>query len=126
MEDQALPLTPQNPAWGFAEWAVTGLGSIAAAAIAFTWRLTIRMETMAMAIRQQRRDHEASQTSVDVALLRLAERLEQLHEDHYRLREALGAIPNRGDLRELESRMSERLDALAARFDRALDVQRGA
>jgi hypothetical protein len=81
---------------------------------------------MAMAIRQQRRDHEVSQTSVDVALLRLAERLEQLHEDYYSLRETLGALPNRSDLRELESRMSERLDALAARFDRALDVQHGA
>jgi septal ring factor EnvC (AmiA/AmiB activator) len=121
-----VPLTPESSAWGFAEWAVTGLGSIGAAAIAFTWRLTFRMENMAMAIRQQRRDHETSQTSVDDALLRLAEKLAQLHDDYYRLRETIGALPDRTDLRELESRMSERLDALAARFDRALEAQHGA
>ena len=121
-----MPLPPESQAWGFAEWAITGLGSIAAAAIAFIWRLTFRMENMAMAIRQQRRDHETSQTSVDAALLRLNEKLAQLHDDYYRLRETIGALPNRGDIKDLESRMNERLDALAARFDRALDIQPGA
>ena len=120
-----MPQTPDGPAWGFAEWAITALGSLAAAALAFVWRLTLRMENMAMAIRQQRRDHETSQTAVDAALARLTERFAQLHDDYYRLRETIGALPNRADFRELELRMSERLDALAARFDRAFDAQNG-
>ena len=120
-----MPLTPESPAWGIAEWAITALGSLAAAALAFVWRLTFRMENMAMAIRQQRRDHETSQTAVDAALLRLTEKLAQLHDDYFRLRETIGALPNRADLKELEARMSERLDALAARFDRAFDAENG-
>ncbi len=44
-----------------------------------------------------------------------------LHDDHYRLRETIGALPTRGDIHDLEVRLGERMDALAARFDRALD-----
>jgi hypothetical protein len=44
-----------------------------------------------------------------------------MHDDYYRLRETLGGLPNRADLRDLEDHIGERIDALAARFDRALE-----
>ena len=105
-----------NAPWGFLEWAVAALASIVASATAFVWRLMSRLHTLEIAVRQQRRDLDTAQSNNELALFRLAERLAMLHDDHYRLRETIGALPNRADIRDLELRLGERLDALASRF----------
>ncbi len=111
----------ENAPWGFLEWAVAGLASIVASATAFVWRLMTRLHTLEIAVRQQRHDLDAAQSNNELAMFRLAERLAMLHDDHYRLRETIGALPNRTDIHDLELRLGERLDALASRFDRAFD-----
>jgi hypothetical protein len=65
---------------------------------------------------------EAMRNANDATMLRLAERFSQLHEDHFRLREAMGAVPTRADLRDLEDRLTLRLSALSDRIDRAIDA----
>jgi hypothetical protein len=55
-------------------------------------------------------------------MLRMAERFAQLHDDHFRLRETMGAMPTRVDLRDLEERLTVRLTALSERIDRAIDA----
>jgi hypothetical protein len=111
----------ENAPWSFLEWAVAGLASIVASAAAFVWRLMMRLHTLEIVVRQQRRDLDAAQSNNESALFRLAERLAMLHDDHYRLRETIGALPNRTDIHDLELRLGERLDGLASRFDRAFD-----
>jgi hypothetical protein len=119
---QEVYVTPaDNAPWGFLEWAVAGLASMGAAAAAFVWRLMTRLQTLEIAVRQHQHDLEAAQTNNESAMLRLAERLAMLHDDHYRLRETFGALPNRADIHDLELRLGERLDSLASRFDRAID-----
>jgi hypothetical protein len=113
--------SPENTAWGFLEWSVAGLASIGASAAAFVWRLMTRLHTLEIDVRQHRHDLDLAQSSNESALLRMAERLALLHDDHYRLRETIGALPNRTDFHDIELRLSERLDSLAARFDRAFD-----
>lgn len=113
--------SPENASWGFLEWAVAGLASIGASASAFIWRLMTRLHTLEIAVRQHQHDLDAAQSASESALFRLAERLALLHDDHYRLRETIGSLPNRSDIHDLELRLGERLDSLASRFDRALD-----
>jgi hypothetical protein len=108
-------------AWGFLQWAVAGLASIGASAAAFVWRLMTRIHTLEIVVGQHQRDLDVSQSANESALLRLAERLALLHDDHYRLRETIGGLPSRADIHDLELRLGERMDFLAARFDRALD-----
>ena len=81
----------------------------------------MRLHTLEMVVRQQRHDLDATQSNNELALFRLAERLALLHDDHYRLRETIGALPNRADIHDLELKLGERLDALASQFDRAFD-----
>lgn len=115
-------MTPaDNAPWGFLEWVVAGLSSFGASAAAFVWRLTIRLNTLEIAMRQHRRDLEAARSAAETAMFRLAERLAALHDEHYRLRETIGALPNRTDIHDLELRLGERLDSLVSRFDRAFD-----
>ena len=111
----------ENAPWGFFEWALAGLASIVASATAFLWRLMTRLHTLEIVVRQQRHDLDAAQSNGESAMLRLAERLALLHDDHYRLRETISALPNRADIHDLELRLGERLDSLASRFDRAFD-----
>jgi hypothetical protein len=92
-----------------------------ASGAAFVWRLMTRIHAIEVSVRQQQRDLDLAQSANELALFRLAERLALLHDDHYRLRETIGALPNRTDIHDLELRLGERLDALAARFDRAFD-----
>jgi hypothetical protein len=80
-----------------------------------------RLHTLEFAVRQHQHDLETAQSGNESALLRLAERVALLHDDYYRLRETIGVLPNRSDIHDLELRLGERLDSLAARFDRALD-----
>jgi len=115
-------VTPaENTSWGFLEWAVAGLASIGASAAAFVWRLMTRLHTVEIAVQQQRHDLDAAQTNNEAAMIRLAERLATLHDEHYRLRETIGALPNRADIHDLELRLGDRLDSLVSRFDRAFD-----
>ena len=115
-------MTPTESApWGFLEWAVAALASIGASAAAFVWRLLMRLHTVEIAVRQNRHDLEAAQANNETAMFRLAERLAMLHDDHYRLRETIGALPSRADIHDLELRLGDRLDSLASRFDRAFD-----
>lgn len=110
-----------EPSWGFVQWAVTALSTLAATIAAFSWRLMARLERMSLAIAQQRADFEAYKQANEGSLMRLAESVAQMNVDHYRLREAMGSLPNRSDLRDLEDRIGERIEALALRFDRALE-----
>lgn len=80
-----------------------------------------RLQTLEVAVRQHRHELDMAQSANESALFRLAERLALLHDDHYRLRETIGALPNRTDIHDLELRLGERMDSLAARFDRAFD-----
>jgi hypothetical protein len=90
--------SPESPPWGFLQWAVAGLASIGASATAFVWRLMTRIHTLEIVVGQHQRDLDVSQSANESALLRLAERLALLHDDHYRLRETIGLstriIPN--------------------------------
>ena len=58
-------------------------------------------------------------------MLRLAERQAQVHDDNSRIREAVGALPTRSDLRDLEDRLIELLSALSGRVDRSLEKREG-
>ena len=113
--------SPASPPWGFLQWAVAGLASIGASAAAFVWQLTTRLHTLEIVARQHQHDLDVSQSANESALLRLAERLALLHDDHYRLCETIGGLPSRADIHNLELRLGDRLDSLAARFDRAFD-----
>ena len=113
--------SPEDSPWGFFQWAIAGLTSLGASTAAFVWRLMTRLHTLEIAVRQHQHDLDVSQSANESSLLRLAERLALLHDDHYRLRETIGGLPNRVDIHDLELRLGERLDSLALRFDRALD-----
>lgn len=111
-----------NAAWGLFEWAATAVATLLASVGAFVWRLTLRLQAVEASEALQRRDLEVDRQANDAAALRLAERLDQLLDDHHRLRESVVALPTRADLRSLEEHIAERLDALAAQLDRLLDV----
>jgi hypothetical protein len=113
--------SPESPPWGFLQWAVAGLASIGVSAAAFVWRSMTRLHVLEITARQHHHDLDVSQSANESALLRLAERLALLHDDHYRLRETIGALPTRADIHDLELRLGERMDSLAVRFDRAFD-----
>jgi hypothetical protein len=110
-----------EPPWGFVQWVVTGLSTLTVSAAAFIWRLMARLERMSLAIAHQRKDFDANKQASEVSFIRLSETLMQMHDDHYRLRETIGGLPTRGDLRDVEERIGERIETLAARFDRALE-----
>ncbi len=118
-----MPVTPppDNAPWGFVEWAITGLATILASVGAFVWRLMLRLETIEASLARQRQDIDATRQAGEAALVRLADRVNQLHDDFYRLRETIGCLPTRSDLRDLDAHIAERLDALAARLDRVLE-----
>jgi len=80
-----------------------------------------RIDKMESEIDFHQRDLEAIKVAAEGAVTRLGERLSQLHEDHYRLRETIGTLPSRSDLRDLELRIGERLEQVGARFDRILE-----
>jgi hypothetical protein len=80
-----------------------------------------RLERLSTSIDRQRVDLESHKDEAAGAATLLSDRLAQLHEDHHRLREIISALPNRSDLRDLEVHIGERVDALASRFDRAIE-----
>ncbi len=108
--------------WGLAQWALTLLVTSIVSGFAFVWRLVMRLEKLETSQSRQRDEFLLLRDASDATMLRLAERFGQLHDDHFRLREAMGAMPTRSDLRELEDRLAVRLTALSDRIDRAIDV----
>jgi hypothetical protein len=108
--------------WSLLQWALTLLITTVVSAIAFVWRLVTRIEKLENGQRRQRDELETLREANDATMLRLAERFAQLHDDHFRLREAMGAMPTRSDLRELEERLAVRLTALSDRIDRVIDA----
>lgn len=113
--------TPEDAPWGLLEWGIAGLASIGASGAAFVWRLMTRLHALEVTVRQHRHDLDTAQSANEAALYRLAERLAIINDDHYRLRETIGALPTRADIHDLELRLGERMDSLAERFDRAFD-----
>jgi hypothetical protein len=119
----SVPAPPTESApWSTVEWAITGLSTLLASGAAFLWRLLLRLEKIESAQKRQGGDLDAMRLASDAAVLRLADRFAQLHDDHYRLRETMGALPTRSDLRALEDRLAERLNSVGDRLDRALDA----
>jgi hypothetical protein len=110
-----------EPPWGFVQWVVTGLSTLALSAAAFIWRLMARLERMSLAIAQQRGDIDAHK----VVFVRIGETIAQMSSEYFQLREIISGLPNRSDLRELEDHIGERIEALVARLDRALEKRGG-
>ncbi len=113
--------TPMSAPWSFIQWAMTGIATMFVSSLAFVWRLAIRVDRFEALLATQTRLWETNASASDATLLRLAERLDQAHDDHFRIREAMGALSTRTDLRELEDRVIEQLAALAGRIDRSLE-----
>ena len=111
---EAVPL-------GFVEWILTGAATAIASGVAFMWRLMRRIDRVETSLAAQSENWEGRAAASEAAMLRLAERLAQIHDDHFRVRETMSGLPTRSDLRDLEDRVIEQLTALAARLDRVLD-----
>ena len=109
---------PENPAWGFVQWSLTGLATVLAGGGAFLWRLMQRLERLESARAPQRIDIHALRSASEAAMFRLGERLRQMHDDYFRLRETIGALPTRPEPRDIH--LAERLTSLADRLDRAI------
>jgi hypothetical protein len=109
-------------AWGLLEWAATAVATLLASAGAFVWRLTLRLQAVDSTLVRQRQDLDLARLASDAATAHLAERFDLLLDEHHRLRESVVALPTRADLHSLDEHIAERLDALAARLDRMLDV----
>jgi hypothetical protein len=107
--------------WGLIQWIVTGIATILASAIAFVWRLSQRVEGFEATLEAHSRVCDIATAANEAAILRLVERLQQIHDEHFRLRETIGALPSRGELRDVELRIVEQVSTLAARLDRALE-----
>jgi hypothetical protein len=114
-----------DPPWGLVEWAATAVTSTVLAAGAFLWRLAFRLDSACGAIERQRSEIVEVKQAGEVAAQRLAERFLEHHDDHCRLREAVAGLPTRADLRDMEERLGERIEALAARLDHAVDSRSG-
>jgi hypothetical protein len=117
--------TPDSEPWGLIQWIVTGIATALASAIAFVWRLAQRVEGFESKLSAHNRVCDVAAATSEAAMLRLAERLQQIHDDHFRLREAVGALPSRSELRDVEDRIVEQVSTLATRLDRALERRSG-
>jgi hypothetical protein len=106
-----------DPPWGLVEWVATGLSTAVLGSAAFAWRLAARLDRTAASLEWQKTELATVKHANDGAALRLSDRLAQLHDDHCRLRETAAALPTRVDLRDMEERLNERIEALATRID---------
>ena len=117
-----MTATPSdNPPWGLLSWATTALASALASAIAFGWRLSSRLERVETAQSLLRSADLAGRSQHEATMQQLAQRLDLVQGDHARIREFLGAMPTRADLRDLEGRIADQILSLATRLDRAID-----
>lgn len=110
-----------EPPWGLVEWLVTGLSTSVLGACAFIWRLATRVERDHAAIDWQRKALDEVKQGSEAAILRVFERLTQMHEEYCHLREVVAGLPTRSDLRDAEEGLAERIEGLASRIDRALE-----
>lgn len=111
----------ENAPWGFVDWILTGLSTLIASGGAFLWRLMLRLDKLESAQARQRADLDATRSTGEATMLRLSERFAQMHDDYFRLRETIGSLPTRSDLRDIGDHLAERLTSLAERLDRAID-----
>jgi hypothetical protein len=72
-------------------------------------------------LRRQGNPNRRVEEREEAAMFRLGERLTQMHDDYFRLRETIGALPTRSELRDIGDHLAERLTSLADRLDRAID-----
>ena len=118
----SVPSANDTP-WSLLEWIVTGISTFVLGIVGFVWRLLARIDRLEASVEQQRRDFGAAMRTSDSSATRLAERLEQVLADHYRLRETIGSLPTRDDLRDMEDHINERIESVVARLDRALEMR---
>jgi len=109
------------PPWGVLEWLITGAATVFASAIAFVWRLAQKITVFETDLEAQGRICAAGAEATDAALIKLVERLQQLHDDQFKLRETIGALPTRSELRDAEGRILEQLAEVVRRLDRSLE-----
>ncbi len=109
--------------WSLFEWAATGISTIALSAVAFVWHLLARIDRLETSVDQQRINFDAANKTYESSATRQTERLERVLADHYRLRETIGALPTRNDLRDVEDHINERIESMVARLDRALEIR---
>ncbi len=112
---------PENPPWGFYQWGLTALFTFFASGGAFLWRLMLRLDKLETSQARYRSDLEIARNASDAAMLRLAERFAQLHDDHFRVREIISSLPTRADFRDLEERLVERITDQGVRAHRRID-----
>ena len=98
--------------WSFIQWLITGAATLFASALAFMWRLTARVDRIESSLGSQSGLWESKSSASEAAMLRLAERLAQIQDDHFRLREAISGLPTRADLRDIEDRVLEQIGSL--------------
>jgi hypothetical protein len=118
----SVPSANETP-WSLFQWVVTGICTIVVSVFAFVWRLLTRLDRIEATVDQQRIDLDGAARTSEAAASRLADRLEQILADYYRLRETIGALPNRNDLRDVEDRINERIESIVSRLDRALEMR---
>ena len=104
-----------DPPWGFVEWLVTGLSTAGLGLGAFLWRLAARLDRNSASLEWQKAELAGAKQTNDATLLRLSDRMTQLHDEHCRLREVAAGLPTRADLRDMEQRLGERIEDVAAR-----------
>ena len=68
--------TPESPPWGYLQWALSGLASIGAGAVAFVWRPMTRLTLSRLPSGNTSAISTCRSRPMNSALLRLAERLE--------------------------------------------------
>jgi len=110
-----------TPPLTFLQWVATAAATALVSSVAFVWRLLSRIERVESSLANQSCVWEAKASASEAAMIRLAERLAQIHDDHFRLRENMSGLPTRNDLRDLEDRVVEQLASLTARLDRAME-----
>jgi hypothetical protein len=96
------------------------LATLLASGGAFLWRLMQRLERLESPQARQRIDIDASRSASEAAMFLLGARLTQVHDDCFRLRETIGPLPTRLELRDVGNHLAERLASLADRLDRAI------
>jgi len=111
----------EAPTLTFLQWLATVAATAIVSSVAFIWRLMSRMDKVESSLAARADVWDSKVAASEAAMIRMAERLAQIHDDHFRLRENMSGLPTRSDLRDLEDRVVEQLASLASRLDRALE-----
>jgi hypothetical protein len=103
--------------WGL----LTGVSSVALGAVGFLWRLVHKFEKLSASMDWEKAELATVKAEHERATSKLSERMAELFEEHCRFREDAAALPTRGDLRDMEIRLNERIEALGTRVDLLCD-----